>query len=187
LPFKAAVRRTYSGFPMAQNQKTKPFDTDESGLPVLSAEEEKLVELVSDGKLTQSDAYATAYDAHGYSPAALAVRACRKIAEPQIQAHLRSLRAVGLAKAGLSLEQRIKDEQAFAQRAEDAGNFGAAGGSHDRLNKLLGLYVERHADVTAHDPVETLREIAKDAPEYAAQLAAEHGIPWKADEGATKH
>ena len=168
-----------------QNQKTKPVDTDE--LPLLNAEEEKLVELVATGKLTQAEAYQTAYDAHGYSPESLRVRACRKIAEPQIQAHLRALRAVGLANAAITIEQRIRDEQAFAQRAEDAGNYGAAGGAQDRLNKLLGLYVEKHADVTTHDPLETIREIAKESPQYAAELALAHGIAWTADEGATKH
>jgi hypothetical protein len=66
-----------------------------------------------------------------YSPAALRVQACRKVAEPKIQAHLRALRSVGYANARLTLEGRIEAELGFAQRAEYAGNYGAAGGAHD--------------------------------------------------------
>jgi hypothetical protein len=169
---------------MPQNLKTDAIDLDE--LPPLSAEEERLVELVANGT-GNSEAYRLAYGANGYNANSLAVKASRKIAEPKIQAHLSALRSVGLAKIGLSYEDRIKDELAFAQRAESAGNFGAAGQARDRINKLAGLYVEKVQDITDHDPQRTLRQIAEVQPELADQLAVQHGIDWKPNEGATKH
>ena len=169
---------------MPRDLKTEPQTDDVAD--TLSVEEEKLVELLSAGK-GNAEAYRLAYGADGYSPNALAVRASRKIAEPKIQYHLRKLRSVGLANLSLSFEDRIRDEMAFAQRAENEGNFGAAGQARDRINKLAGLYVEKVQDVTGVDPVQTLKDIAQHQPDLAASLAAAHGIPWKADEGATKH
>lgn len=170
---------------MPQNLKTDPAPAADD-LPELSREEEQLVELVASG-MGNSEAYRMAYGAQGYGANALAVQASRKIAQAHIQAHLRALRAVGHAKLGLSYEDRIKDELAFAQRAEDAGNFGAAGQARDRINKLAGLYVEKVQDVTDHDPHRTLKQIEEVNPDLAASLAQQHGIDWKADETATKH
>lgn len=173
---------------MPQNQKTQPREQEDE-LPPLSAQEEKLVEAVMQG-MNNSDAYRTAYGASGYSLPALHVKACRKVGSPKIQAHLRAIRAVGVAKIGLTVQDRIAAEAAFAQRAEDAGNFGAAGGAHDRINKLAGLYVDQIRDVTEkHDPAQTIREIAQHAPELAASLAAVHGINLTdvQQEGMTKH
>lgn len=145
-----------------------------------------MVELIAGGA-DNTAAYLQAYNATGYSRPALQVRACRKVAEPKIQIHLKALRSVGLAKAKLSLDERITAEIAFAQRAEDAGNYGAAGGAQDRINKLLGLYVEKVQDISDHDPIRTLRQIAETSPQLAADLATQHGIEWGADQGATKH
>lgn len=154
-----------------QNQKTKPQEQLEE-LDDLSPQEEALVESLGLG-MDNCAAYRKAYGAEGYSAAALRVRACRKVAEPQIQAALRKLRAVGFANSQLTLDQRIEAEMAFAQRAEDAGNFGAAGGALDRVNKLLGLYTE-NVNVKFNAPDNVLEEIRKLNPALADQLANEH-------------
>lgn len=162
---------------MPQNLKTKPA-TDLDDLPLLSVEEERLIELLTEGKVPDYEAYRTAYDATGYNPAALRVAASRKIASPKIQAHLRALQAVGLHNIALTRDARIKARLAFAQRAENAGNFGAANGAHDAVDKMLGHMVERYEDVSkTSDPADMLRAIAKDQPEIAASLAAQAGIP----------
>ena len=158
-----------------QNQKTEP-KTELDELPALNAEEMTLVEALGQGD-DNVQAYRRAYEAEGYRLPELRVRACRKVAEPKIQLHLRHLRAVGFANAKLTLESRLMDELAFAQRAEDAGNYGAAGGSHDRINKLMGLYVER-LEVMQADPLDALRQIALSSPALAAQLAKDNGIAW---------
>lgn len=171
---------------MPRNKSTAPYKPKpgkpESNLSILSAEEEKLVEAVALGA-DNSEAYKRAYGAEGYSAAALRVRACRKIAEPKIQEHLRALRSVGVANSKLTLERRMEDELSFAQRAEDAGNYGAAGGAYDRVNKLLGLYIERTMEIAA-DPMSTLDELARLSPELARKLAEDEGIAWS---GGTQH
>lgn len=170
---------------MPQNQKTAPATAAEE-LPVLSVQEERLVEALVNGA-DNCEAYRAGYGAEGYSAAALRVRACRKVADPKIQAHLRSLRAIGFANVGLTLAARIEAEAAFAQRAEDAGNYGAAGGAYDRINKLAGLYVEQVRVVNDRvDPVQKLKQIAERSPDLAAFLAAKHGIELP-EAGATKH
>lgn len=171
---------------MPQNLKTTPAsEIDE--LPLLSQEEERLVELLTSGK-GNAEAYRLAYGADGYNPNSLAVKACRKIASPKIQRHLRALQAVGLAKLGLTREDRIRDELAFAQRCEDAGNMGAAGQARDRINQLLGLKVDRFADVTesTSDPVAILKDIAASDPKVAEQLAAKARIDWSEINPATR-
>lgn len=157
-----------------QQQKTEPAEPI-GELPPLSVQEEALVEALGQGD-DNTEAYRKAYGASGYSAPALHVQACRKVAEPKIQAHLRRLRSAGFAKAGLSLQKRLEAELAFAQRCEDAGNFGAAGGAYDRVNKLMGLYVERH-EVVHHDPTEALRELATISPELAQSLADSLNVP----------
>ena len=170
---------------MPQHQKTEPAETS-GDLPLLSTEEEKLVEAWARG-LNQSEAYKAGYGAEGYSPAALRVRACRKFAEPNIQAHIRSLQAVGLANAKLTREERIEALLAFAQRAENAGNYGAAGNAHKEVNELLGLKVLQVQQISADTtPDEKLRDIErKHGPEIAAALAAKHGIAFQPSE--TRH
>lgn len=159
---------------MPQNQKTPPRTANPLDRP-LNAEEEKMLEAWAMGE-DQVSCYRAGYGAEGYSLPALKVRACRKFAEPHMQAHMRALRGSGLAKSRLTIEERVETELAFAQRAEDAGNFGAAGGAHDRVNKLLGHYVEKFEDVSRSDPLAALQELARIAPDAAKVLAQEHGI-----------
>ncbi len=171
---------------MPQNLKTSPQRCDDD-LPILSPEEERLVEAIASGK-GHAEAYRIAYDADGYNANSLAVKASRKIASAKIQRHLRAVQSVGLAKIGLSREDRIRDRLAFAARAENAGNFGAAHAAHDAVDTLLGIKVERYEDVTQRiDSVAMLKEIAQASPELAASLAAQHGIEWSTPADATKH
>lgn len=162
-----------------QNLKTLPAEISIiDDLPPLNDKEKVLIEAL--GQLDDNcEAYRKAYGASGYSSEALRVQACRKVAEPHIQSHLAALRRVGFATARLTLQQRIEDERAFAERAEAAGNFGAAGQARDRINKLMGLYVER-VEVSATDPLDTLKAIAQVSPEIAERLAEEHNIEWSA-------
>lgn len=161
---------------MPQNLKTKPDSSDDE-LPILTTEEERLVELLTSGNVGHSEAYRIAYEADGYGANALAVKASRKIASAKIQRHLRAIQSVGLAKIGLSREDRIRDRLAFAARAEHAGNFGAAHAAQEAVDGLLGLKIERYEDVSkSTDPADMLRQIAKDQPDIAASLAAQAGI-----------
>ena len=106
-----------------------------------------------------------------------------------LQSDLRAAQSVGLAKVGLTREDRIRDRLAFAARAEQAGNFGAAHAAQDAVDTLLGIKVERFEDVSQRLDVEqTLQDIARSAgPEVAAALAAKHGMEYSPPADATKH
>jgi hypothetical protein len=143
---------------MMRHQKTAPREPGE--LRDLSVQEQAFVEALGQGD-DNSVAFQKAYGPQTCSVATLRVKACHKAAEPKIRAHLAALRAVGFSNARLTLEGRIEAELAFAQRAETSGNWGAAGGAFDRINKLLGLYCDRSEMVVkSADPDVTLRELA---------------------------
>lgn len=175
---------------MARDKITDAAEKCEiDALEPLDPQETKFVEGLSTLSSNVA-AYKHAYGADGYSPAALRVQACRKAADPKIQAHLRVLRAHGLASASLTLGDRIEAMMANSQAAKDAGNWGAALGYDKEVNELAGFKIERHADVTDHDPLRTLNEIALTNPEYAAALAKQHNIPWQpkdAEGVSTRH
>jgi hypothetical protein len=137
-------------------QKTEAAPADD--LPELSVKEMAFVEAIGEG-LNYIDSYRKAYGAEGYSAPSLRVKACRKAAEERIQCHLRALRGVGFQNPRLTLESRIVDELAFAARCEQAGNYGAAGGSYDRINRLCGYYVEKAEITLTSTPEQTLREL----------------------------
>jgi hypothetical protein len=139
----------------------------------LNAKEAVFVEALGNGD-DNITAYKAAYGPGHYSPAALRVAACRKASESHIQDHLRALRAVGLTKSGLTLAMRIEDEMAFAQRCEDSGNMGAAGGARERVNRLLGLYVERSEIILTSTPEQTLRELALMIDEEPENIEVRH-------------
>lgn len=149
-------------------------------LPILSDQEEVFANELWLGT-PQVEAYRKAYGAEGYNPNSLAVRACRKAGEQKIQNYVRHLKSVTVHKTALTMADRIADELAFAMRAERAGNFGAAGGAHDRVNKMLGHYIER-MEVIGADPMASLREIAAIHPELARQLAQSSGLDWNGTE-----
>ncbi len=157
-----------------QQNKSNPMAMPDD-LPPLSVKEQALIEAIGEG-LNNSEAYQRAYGAEGYSRSALHVRACEKVAEPKIQAHLQALRQVGFTKAVVSRQGRLEAELAFAARCEATGNYGAAGQTYDRINKLAGYYSDGVVLVQPKDPMETLTELAKISPEAAAALATKAGI-----------
>lgn len=155
-----------------RNKQTAPMPVPYE-LPELSVREMAFVEAIGEG-LNNIDAYRKAYGAEGYSKPALRVVACHKVAEPRIQAHLSALRAAGFQNARLTIENRIVEELAFAARCEQAGNYGAAGGTYDRINKLCGYYVEKAEIVLTTTPEQTLKELADMIGESSENITVSH-------------
>lgn len=82
----------------------------------------------------------------------------------------------------------MQELERLKEIAVNTGNVGAAVQAEQLRGKAAGHYVEKFEDVSkANDPVDTLKEIARHSPDLAQQLASANNIPWKADEGATKH
>lgn len=170
---------------MAQRKLTEP--APEIDLPELTPSQAKFVEGLLSGQLTSKDAYRAAYNCENMGENSISVEAARLKAHPKIALTISILRKGGLGAAIVTLDGHLQELERLKAIAIETGNVGAAVQAEQLRGKAAGHYVERHADVTAHDPVDTLRAIAKDSPELATQLAQQHGIEWTADEGATKH
>lgn len=171
---------------MAQRKITKPLDDLSSFLPDLTPMQMQFVEGLLKG-LSATDAYKAAYNTENMGQNSIWVEASRAKSNPNIALWLTAARKNGLGAATLTHEAHMQELERLKAIAIETGNVGAAVQAEQLRGKAAGHYVERHADVTTHDPVETLKDIAKESPEYAAELARQHGIPWTADEGATKH
>ncbi len=145
-------------------------------LPILKPEEEALIQFHGQG-LDNSEAYRRAYGAEGYSPESLKVRACRKFAEPKIQAWLRALNRVGFANALITKDAWITWGMSKAAVAEEAGNHGAAQGYWKEIGKSLGFLIEQVDVNVTGDYHVTLRHIFEISPELARGLAVKYNVP----------
>lgn len=172
---------------MAQRKITEPGQDLSADLPDLTANQMKFVEGMLKG-MSASDAYRSAYDTDNMGQNSIWVEASRLKSNPNVSLWLAQARKNGLANATVTLDGHLQELERLKAIAIETGNVGAAVQAEQLRGKAAGHYVDKHQDVSqTTDPIQTLREIAKTSPELAAQLAAEHQIPWTADEGATKH
>ncbi len=172
---------------MAQRKLTEPQDEVEGDLPELTAQQTKFVEGLLKG-MSASDAYRAAYDTENSAPNTIWSSASRLRSDPKVASWLAQARKNGLGAATVSLEGHLQELERLKAIAIETGNVGAAVQAEQLRGKAAGHYVEKHQDVgQSTDVTRTLKDIAELNPDLAAQLAAQHGIDWKADEGATKH
>lgn len=170
---------------MPQNQKTAPLDA--ADLPELTPQQQDFVRELLSGK-TASDAYRAAYNAENMSNKAIWVEASRLRNDPNVALWLGAARKAHLGSAVVTLDGHQRELERIREIALESGNIGAAVQAEVARGKVAGHHVDKVQDVTDRtDVVATLKEIQGISPELAASLAAQHGIPWKADEGATKH
>lgn len=172
---------------MTQRKKTEPDQDYSADLPDLNERQSKFVEAVLRG-MNSTEAYRTAYDTDGMAPNTIWSAASRLRSDAKVSLWISAARKNGLGTASLTLDSHLQELERLKAIAIETGNVGAAVQAEQLRGKAAGHYVEKHQDVSnITDPVQTLREIAKESPELAASLASQHGIPWIADEGATKH
>lgn len=172
---------------MARRKITDAIDAaDIAELPELTANQQEFVRLLCEGH-TASDAYRGAYDCSNMSKPAIWVEASRLRNHPHVALWLSAARKAHLGTATVTIADHMRELERLKEIAVDTGNVGAAVQAEQLRGKAAGHYVEQVRDVTSYDPVQTLREIAQEDPEYAATLAAKHGIEWTADQGSTKH
>lgn len=152
-------------------------------LPELTDQQRKFVEGILAGK-TSSDAYRCAYDcSHSRNPSIWAAASAMR-ADSKVAMWLAAARKAGLGHAVVTLEGHITELERLREIAIESGNVGAAVQAEQLRGKAQGHYVER-LEVTATDPLDTLRQIAALSPDLAAKLAAAQGIEWQA--GETQH
>lgn len=170
---------------MARRKITDSEAMDASDLPDLTAQQMAFVKGLLDGN-TAADAYRAAYDCSSMGKNSIWVEASRARSHPSIALWLGAARKACLGTAAMTLDSHLAELERLREIALDTGNVGAAVQAEQLRGKVKGYHVERVQDVTTHDPMATLKEIAQLQPALAEQLALQAGIPWGA-EGATKH
>lgn len=170
---------------LAQQKKTDTFEVGD--LEDLTPKQSAFVKGILEGK-TASDAYRAAYDCSEMLPETIWAAASRLRHDSKVAAWLTAARTSNLGSATVTLNGHLQELERLRELAAATGNYGAAVQAEQLRGKAAGHYVEKFEDVTkGSDPVDTLKEIARHSPDLAQQLAAANNIPWKADEGATKH
>lgn len=149
------------------------MDSDE--LPALTAQQMEFVRGLLDGK-SATAAYRAAYSTENMAETTQWANASRLQRHSNIQAWLAAARRGELGSATRTLEQHIKRLDSLQQVAIDSGNVGAAVQAEHYIGKVSGHYVEQYRDVTERDPIDTLKELAKLAPEAAQALAHQFGM-----------
>lgn len=169
---------------MPRRKITEPI-ANADALPELTPQQQEFVRHLLAGK-TASDAYRASFDCADWLPKSVWTKASALYNDVEVQAWLSIARQAGLGTAVLTRDAHQQQLERLREIAVKTGNVGAAVQAELARGKVAGHHVERIQEVPA-DASDTLNTIAKHQPDLAAQLAAAHGIPWTADEHATKH
>jgi hypothetical protein len=151
-----------------------------SGLPKLTAKQMKFCEGVLGG-LSLSDAYRAAYDVQRMGPPQVNCEASRLRAHPAIALWLDAITTEIAGAHVCTREEHLRELARLKAIAIRTGNVGAAVQAEQLRGKVGGHYIEQFADVSDHDPIATLNQIAQQDPELAQRLAILHGITWDQD------
>lgn len=171
---------------MPRRKITEPADLAAAeGLPDLTPQQSEFVRHVLAGKGV-GESYRLAYDCSNMLPNSVWVAASRLHSDAKIKLWLSAARQACLGSAVLTREQHMAQLERIREAAMASGNIGAAVAAEQTRGKVAGHHIDRVMEVPA-DVTDTLKTIAEHQPELAATLAAAHGIPWGADEHATKH
>lgn len=149
-------------------------------LPELNEAQHAFMMAILDG-LTASDAYRSAYPhSRAWTDNALWVNACRARSSPKVSLWLQAIRQQESYSAIATLDQHTTRLEGLAQRAEAAGNYGAAVQAEKARGQASGLYVDRsETRITADDDlVKVIKDLALVSPELARGLAAESGLEY---------
>lgn len=170
---------------MPRDKKTEPVAPG-ADLPELTAQQQEFVRHILAGKGV-AESYRLAYDCSNMQANSVWVAASRLQANADIALWLSAARQACLGTHVVTLRDHQNQLERLREAAMSSGNYGAAVQAELARGKVAGHHIERIQEVPA-DPHDTLRTLAQTAPDLAAQLAAQAGIPWTAaDEHATKH
>ena len=166
---------------MARRKITDPEELpDASDLPALTDKQLRFVRAILDGK-TATDAYRTAYDCSNMQSESIWVAASRLRNNDKVALWIITARKACLGASKLTLEGHLQELERLKELAMGAGNYGAAVQAEQLRGKATGFYVEQVRDLTEHDPISTLNQLAQLSPELAKRLAEDHGITWQSE------
>src|SRR5262249_1490963 len=125
---------------------------------------------------TAAPAYREAYKCSGMLPGSIWTAACRLRNNTKVAQWLAAAKRASLGNATWPFDRYILALEA-AEDCKESGNHGARIQARKLIGEASGHHTQK-VDITVHDPLETLREIADLSPELAHQLAQEAGIDW---------
>lgn len=161
---------------MPQRLKTKPASETAAELPDITPAQAEFVRNILAGK-TATDAYRTAFDVGDWLPSSIWCEASKLRNSPKVQQWIEASKIAGLGSTAVTYERHINELERLKALSIASGNMGAAVQCEQTIGKAAGLHVEQIRDVTKTDPVDMLRDIARDRPDIAASLAKDIGIP----------
>ena len=163
---------------MPQREKTAPIELPNANdLPDLTPSQQAFVFGLLAGK-TGTEAYREAYNASGMQPRSIWAEASRLRCDPNIASWLAAGRQACLGMGKMTLQGHLDELERIREIALASGNVGAAVAAEQSRGKAVGLYIDRVQDVTDHDPMRTIMQIAEHSPELAQSLAKQHNIPF---------
>jgi len=156
-------------------------DLDEA-LTQLTDKQLKFWELMQSGKLTQVQAYRQSHDVGEDTPnTTVKVNSSRLWNSTNFKLTRVALVNGITSQTIKDKEVRIAEMQAFAERCESAGQYGAAGKARELVGKLEGHYIDRTENVNkTRDQLTSLTQIADSlGKEKALEMAAQIGMEEK--------
>ena len=166
---------------MARRKITEPEELpDAADLPALTGKQMRFVRGILDGK-NATDAYRAAYDVANMATETIWVEASKLRNSPKVSTWIITARKACLGASKLTLEGHLQELERLKELAMGAGNYGAAVQAEQLRGKATGFYVEQVRDLTEHDPISTLNQLAQLSPELAKRLAEDHGITWQSE------
>ena len=129
---------------MAQNLKTEAIalpSLDE--LPQLTDAEQEFVRLIVQEGNSASDAFRKTHTTDHMKPSTVWWYASQLKGSPKVEAWRKAMMAYSLHSGILQADEFVRDMLALAERAEAAGNYGAAVQARDKAAKVAGLHIER--------------------------------------------
>ena len=110
---------------------------------ILTARKERFAQLIARGGVSQADAYRQAYDAAARSPQTAYACSSRLMRDDKVIARIAELRAPVIAEAGITFAGHLERLRLLSEKAEKAGQNGAAITAEVWRGKVAGLYVDQ--------------------------------------------
>lgn len=142
-------------------------------LPILDDKQFAFVMALKAGK-SASDAYRANFDVGEWQPASVWAKASRLKCDDKVRAWLEHLAKEDIPRAILSHEEYVGMLKGLQERAEAAGNFGAAAMLAKTLGQTSGHHTERVEVVDNRTEEQLETELAKLRKEWAKEGQAVH-------------
>ena len=140
-------------------------------LPELTENQLKFVQGIQAGK-SASDAYREAYSCENMQENTLWANASRLRTHSKVSAWLKAIKREQIKAANYTLQDHIRELTEAQQLAEEKGQIGPMVAAIEKKGRALGLYIEKHEDMSKIDDTGLLQAINTLLGPEAARNAA---------------